>query len=48
MHRTRNEKSSQANKNIDEDIKALCKRKYMSDFCLEMNRSAAEYLKNFK
>lgn len=30
-----------------ESIEALCKRKYMSDFSLEMNRSVAEYLKNF-
>ncbi|MFZ2414272.1 MAG: nitroreductase family protein [Candidatus Cryosericum sp.] len=28
-------------------IEALCKRKYLSDFSLEMNRSVAEYLKNF-
>jgi len=30
-----------------ETIEALCKRKYMSDFSLEMTRSVAEYLKNF-
>ncbi len=36
------------NENTSEDLKAFCKRKYMSDFALEMNRSAAEYLKNFK
>ena len=30
-----------------ESIDALCKRKYLSDFSLEMNRSVAEYLKNF-
>jgi FMN reductase (NADPH) len=30
-----------------ESIDELCKRKYMSDFSLEMNRSVAEYLKNF-
>ncbi|MHB8107350.1 MAG: nitroreductase family protein [Candidatus Cryosericum sp.] len=30
-----------------ESIEALCKRKYLSDFSLEMNRSVAEYLKNF-
>ena len=30
-----------------ESIEALCKRKYLSDLSLEMNRSVAEYLKNF-
>jgi len=30
-----------------ESIDELCKRKYLSDFSLEMNRSVAEYLKNF-
>ena len=30
-----------------ESIEALCNRKYLSDFSLEMNRSVAEYLKNF-
>lgn len=30
-----------------ETIEQLCKRKYMSDFSLEMTRSVAEYLKNF-
>jgi len=30
-----------------ESIDDLCKRKYMSDFSIEMNRSVAEYLKNF-
>ena len=30
-----------------ETIEALCKRKYTSAFSLEMNRSVAEYLKNF-
>ena len=47
MQRIRNEKAQFLNKNISEDIKALCNRKYMSDFSLEMNRSAALYLKNF-
>lgn len=32
----------------NESIQANCQRKYMSDFSLEMNRSAAEYLKNFR
>lgn len=30
-----------------ESIEALCKRKYLSDFSLEMNRSVVEYLKDF-
>jgi nitroreductase len=30
-----------------ESIDDLCKRKYMSDFSIEMNRSVAEYLKKF-
>lgn len=48
MHRLVNEKGGLADKNIFERIKALCTRKYMSDFSLEMNRSAAEYLKRFR
>jgi FMN reductase (NADPH) len=48
MHRIRNEKAGFPDKNISEDIKAFCQRKYMSDFSLEMNRSASEYLKKFK
>ncbi|BAE83249.1 nitroreductase family protein [Desulfitobacterium hafniense] len=48
MHRTRHEKSGLSGKNVCESIKAYCDRKYMSDFSLEMNRSAAEYLKNFR
>lgn len=48
MHRIRNEKSGFINKKINEDIKALCNRKYMSTFSLEMNRSAGEYLKKFR
>jgi GH35 family endo-1,4-beta-xylanase len=48
MYQTRNEKAGFPNKNISEDIKAFCKRKYMSEFSLEMNRSAAEYLKKFR
>lgn len=30
-----------------ESLEAFCKRKYMSDFTLEMNRSVSEHLKNF-
>jgi len=48
MHEERNLKSGHADKNVKGDIKAFCTRKYMSAFSLEMNRSMAEYLKNFK
>lgn len=48
MHKTRNEKAGLVNKDINENIKALCKRKYMSEFSLEMNHSAAEYLNKFR
>ncbi|MGH4122600.1 MAG: nitroreductase family protein [Clostridium sp.] len=48
MQSARNEKAGFPNKNISEDIKALCNRKYMSDFSLEMNRSASKYLKKFR
>lgn len=34
--------------NYMDTIQAFCKRKYMSDFSNEMNRSANEYLKIFK
>ncbi|MCR1897374.1 nitroreductase family protein [Irregularibacter muris] len=47
MHQIRNEKRG-LNKRSIEEIKALCNRKYMSDFSLEMNRSAGEYLKKFR
>jgi nitroreductase len=47
MHQIKNEKTS-INKDAIEGIKALCNRKYMSDFSLEMNRSAGEYMKNFR
>ncbi len=45
MHNKRNIKSG---KTDPESIQALCSRKYMSDFSIEMNRSASQYLKNFK
>jgi len=48
MHKTRNEKTSTINRDVTEDIKALCKRKYMSDFSLELDRSVGEYLKKFR
>ncbi|WP_411676207.1 nitroreductase family protein [Caproicibacter sp.] len=34
--------------NTNESIEDFCKRKYLSGFALEMNRSASEYLKNFR
>lgn len=48
MHHKRNELQGLTNRNIRDDIKAFCNRKYMSDFSLEMNRSAGEYLKSFR
>ncbi|MDF2487153.1 MAG: nitroreductase [Herbinix sp.] len=48
MHRSRNQKAGIQDKNVAESITALCNRKYMSDFSIEMNRSATEYLKNFR
>jgi len=44
MHR---DQSGDPEYNFDEHIRAFCKRKYMSDFSLEMTRSVQEYLKNF-
>ncbi|MDY0236588.1 MAG: nitroreductase family protein [Gudongella sp.] len=48
MHKILNEKTNALNKDINEDIKAFCKRKYMSEFALEMDRSGSEYLKKFR
>lgn len=48
MHKIKHEKTSSINKNISEDIQAFCKRKYMSDFSLEMDRSVGEYFKKFR
>lgn len=47
MHYIKNEKSGVAEKDINEQIGALCNRKYMSDFAMEMNRSAEQYLEKF-
>jgi FMN reductase (NADPH)/FMN reductase [NAD(P)H] len=47
MHQTRHQRAGRAVEDIRADIGQFCKRKYMSDFSLEMNRSAAEYLKKF-
>lgn len=46
MHRIQREKTSLIQP-VTESIQALCKRKYMSDFSIEMSRSAREYLKEF-
>jgi len=48
MHRIRHEKMRLPEKSLNERIKAFCNRKFMSDFSLEMNRSAGEYLKKFR
>ncbi|MHB8131881.1 MAG: nitroreductase family protein, partial [Mobilitalea sp.] len=48
MHHMKNEKTGFPDKDITEDIKALYNRKYRSDFTIEMNRSAVEYLKKFR
>lgn len=48
MHSTRNEKGGLPDKDIIEYIKKRAKQKYLSDFSLEMNRSAGEYLKSFR
>lgn len=47
MHKRCHEKNGQGIEDIYKDIQAFCKRKYMSDFSLEMSRSAAEYLSKF-
>ncbi len=48
MHQIRHEKAGLPGRDMNEYLKSFCKRKYMSDFCLEMNRSASEYLNNFR
>ncbi len=48
MHIVRNKKAGLPEKDVSEGIAALCNRKYMSDFSLEMNRSAALYLESFR
>lgn len=48
MHDIKNKNRGFEDKDIKEDIKAFCERKYMSDFSLEMNRSTSEYLKKFR
>lgn len=45
MHRSRNEKEGKGVWDFNEGIRAFCNRKYLSEFSLEMNRSATEYLR---
>ena len=48
MHRIRHEKAGLPDRDMKEYLRAFCNRKYMSAFSLEMNRSAAEYLQQFR
>lgn len=48
MYITRSEKTKNNNKSVVEDIQSFCKRKYMSEFSVEMTRSVSEYLKKFR
>jgi nitroreductase len=48
MHQIRNKKAGHPDKNVSEEVKAICKRKYMSDFSIEMNRSGAQYMRTFR
>lgn len=48
MHRLRNQKAGISDKDVSEGIAAICNRKYMSEFSLEMNRSAAVYMQSFR
>ncbi len=47
MHRKRNIREGRKVEDIINYIQAFCSRKYMSDFSIEMSRSAVEYLKKF-
>ncbi|MBP1917595.1 nitroreductase family protein [Youngiibacter multivorans] len=47
MQEDLNIRSGFPDKDITESVRALCRRKYMSDFSLEMNRSARVYLDSF-
>jgi nitroreductase len=47
MYRRQEEKSGRVPGDFDAKIRAFCSRKYESDFALELNRSAGEYLKAF-
>ena len=48
MHNRWNEKAGASGKSSVESIKAFCARKYMSDFSLEMSRSAKKYIEKFR
>lgn len=48
MHRSRNQRTGISDKDVSEGIAAVCNRKYMSEFSVEMNRSAAIYMKSFR
>ncbi len=48
MQAERNARSGFPERDVRQEIKALCDRKYMSDFSVEMSRSAGEYLKRFR
>lgn len=48
MMQEKHMKKNVMDKDIIEWINAICKRKYMSKFSLEMNRSASEYLNKFR
>ncbi len=48
MHEKREADSGHTDVNLTDKLQAFCKRKYMSEFCKEMNRSATEYLNNFR
>lgn len=47
MQRRRTERDGRTAKDVAEEIRAVHQRKFASDFALEMNRSAAEYLRQF-
>lgn len=47
FHTSRNLKSGTGGKDTAEYLQAFCTRKYMSDFAIEMSRSAAEYFSKF-
>jgi nitroreductase len=48
MHQLREAKEGRETDNITGKLQAFCKRKYMSEFCKEMSRSAKVYLKEFE
>lgn len=48
MHQLRHEKAGLPERDGKEYIQTFCKRKYMSDFCNEMNRSAHQYIESFR